>query len=182
MLNIELLAEIFGWIGVTFLVLSAQRKTGQGIIFTQGIGNIFATLHYLLSGVFSGAIVATIATSRNFLGYYLNGNFQKGIILLCTILPYILIYLTTNNFIGYLGATAAGIISLGVIFKEKSTFVRYSNFFATILWLIFAVTIGSLPMTVSNTIAITSIITGAIRHEDAFSPLRKKFLPRPQTA
>ena len=171
---IELLAEILGWGSVFFLVLSGQRKSGKSIVVTQGIGNALCTLHYALGGVIFGALITAIATGRGALGATLKNKKLVYAMILCTVAPFIMIYLTSNNPIGYLGALGAGIVSMGVIFKDTNVLlVRVSNFSATIIWLIFAIAVGSLPMTISNIITLTSIIMGAVRHEGVFIPIRE---------
>lgn len=176
MFNLEITAEILGWLSLFFLVTSAQQKTGKNIILFQGVGNVLCTLHYFMNSAFQATMVILIATFRNIVGYFIHDRYMNSVMSAFAIAPFIVVACISNDLTGYIGASGAALVSIGTIFRDRHVIlVRSCNFLASAMWLIFSIFLGSVPMTIANAINITSIITGIIRHEEVCRPLREAF-------
>ena len=60
-----ILAHGIGWLGTAFYIFSYQCKSSRRLVFYQIVGAVLYTVHYIMLGAFSGALIQSIAILGN---------------------------------------------------------------------------------------------------------------------
>ncbi len=75
----EIIAQVFGIVGLLLFVLSFQCKSSQKLVFVQGLGGMMFFINFLLIGAYGGALFNLTILVRGLLYKNKNGNLWKPI-------------------------------------------------------------------------------------------------------
>ena len=148
-------------------VVIYQFKEMKAIVIGQCISNFLILLTYALGDGLSGAAVCAVATVHTFMIYWLYQKKKKDISLwfvMCFVGIYIICSVFTFKVItDILPAAAAVLFALSVV-QTKSCRYRMIILVNSILWIAYDIIISApVPMLVTHSIAVVSVIVGIIR-------------------
>ena len=179
--TLEIIGQVFGIIGMLFMISSYQVKGQRGLIFVQLFGALFFFLNFLLLGIASGMVLAGMIL--NFIG-----------ILRCIVFSnkekfhakniWWLIGFVTSYFIAYaliftvLGTEPSvenlliellpviGMTSSNIsYYKDDARSVRLLGFIASPSWLIYDIFRPSIGGILTEVFSLVSITIALIRYD-----------------
>ena len=178
---LEIIAQIFGIIGMVFMISSYQVKSQKGLITVQLFGAIFFFINFLLLGVVKGVVL--IGAVLNFIGILRCIVFsnkekfhaEKKIWLIGFIISYFVAYAlvftvlgtepTTRNLIVEL-FPVIGMISANIaFFKKDARSIRLLGFITSPAWLIYDIINFTLGGVITESLSLVSIVLGIIRYD-----------------
>lgn len=164
MSNKEIIAQILGFVPLILAYFVFFFNDRRKMLITKTVTDILWTVHLIMMGAVSGAIINGICIVRGIA--FLNKEKVKkaGIIvpILFSAVMLISSALSWNGIISLLPAIGS---TLGVIgyWCNKPENMRRVIFPGLVLWLIYCISVGSVPSTINNAISIISIIITEIR-------------------
>lgn len=159
--------QSIGAVALVFVVFAWSQKTREKMIKSQSINLILFTIHYLLLGAYTGAIMCVIVLFRNFV--FLRKGIKKwashkiwlyffylistiGLIFswkgLITILPVVAVILGTYG-----------------MYKEKPSEMRFYNLINCLIWIPYTIVVYSYSGFLSQIVGISGILIGMYRHD-----------------
>lgn len=171
---VETIAQIIGFVALTFNVLSYQFKTQKGVIFMMTIGCCLFCVNFFMLGAITGALLNAIGFVRCIV--YYNKKFFKAesiwwFIGFCVL--YVVTYVLNftvfgkefnlkNGLIEIL--PVIGMIATNISLKMKDAkHVRLLAYVSSPSWLIYNISSRSWGATVTEIIALISVTIGVIR-------------------
>ena len=174
---VELVAQLIGLVAMVIAVSSFQVKSQKGIVSVLIISTSLWTLHYLLKGLYVGALLNLICAIRSVI--YSKRSTHKWAastvwIYVFTALSFVVYALqftvfgterTAGNFILQL-LPVIGVFATSIGFRSKTGFgVRASQLVSGPVWLIYNIIGKSIGGAVTEVIATASVVVGIIRHD-----------------
>ena len=178
---IEIVAQVFGGLGMIFISTSYQHKQQRNLILFQMLGSAFFFINFLLLGISAGTVL--IGAIMNLLGIFRAAVFanketfraDKPIWIYIFIGAYLISYVLVFTVFGT-PANAKNLIveSLPVIGMASSTIAFFSKeakqtrrlgFITSPCWLVYDIINLSIGGIVTEVVSLASIIIGIIRHD-----------------
>ncbi len=155
-----------GVIALIFNVLSYQQKTHKKILLCQSLGGLLFTLHFLLIGAYTGAVLNLLGAVRSLI--YSNREkswANKKIWPIIFLIAFTLSGILTWDGIFSLFPTVAMLLSTVVLWIENPKLNRVLSFPTSAFWLIYNISRKSYSGIATEIFISTSIIIGYIRHD-----------------
>lgn len=165
----EIIAQVIGFVGTGILFLSYQMPKKKQIVFCQILSISIFTAHYLLLGVWTGAMMNAIALVKTVL-YYFDDRvwFGKTQRILFTILFSAVILAagiwTWQDWTSVLPLLAMLINTLAYNIRKEKWF-RLCMFPTSPLWLVYNLLNHSIPGLIGEILTTISIISAIIRYD-----------------
>lgn len=138
--------QLLGVIAWFLLMLSYYRKNTNKILVFQIIGTLFYVLHYYLLGAYSGVLICTFETIRDF-SYYKTEYDDK--IFLCSLPIYVGFgYFSYTSFVDILPIISSVIDGYSLTKKKK--FVVLGGFIEYFLWVIYDIAVFSISGAITD--------------------------------
>ena len=159
-------AQLIGFAGLTFSILSFQQKQRQGILFFQILAALAYFFHFLLLGALTGSVMNLFGAARNVVFYYQEKAWagKKFWVYL-----FILIYIVSTIFTwknGYSIFPLVGMIVGTVGFRMKNPkYTRLIMLVSPPCWFTYNLVSGSIPGMLTEVFNIGSIVVGIIRFD-----------------
>ena len=173
----EIIAHIFGIIGMIFNLLVFQQKTHKGVTLCQFFAAVAFCANYLMLGAFVGGILNLVGALRAAVFYFkektrANSIFWFVFFILAFVSSYPLTFLvfgTTpsvkNLIIELLPVIAMIIITISLRLGSAKA-VRFMGLFSSPMWLTYNyISSGSIGAVASEIFNLISIVVGIIRFD-----------------
>ena len=165
-MDIKLISQIFGVIGVLSFVLSFQIKSNKKLYLVQIFSNTMFAIQFVLLGAFSGCINLVICMLRNFL--FINRK-KWEFVNTPAMLAILLALFAVNTFINRSGwydiltFTAAASATIAFWTGNPRKIRTYNLFVASPCWLIYDACVGAWAGVANEVIGMASIMISIIR-------------------
>lgn len=172
----EIIAQIFGIIGMIFNLLVFQQKTHRGVTMCQFFAAITFALNYLMLGAFVGGILNLVGALRAAVFYFKEKTHANHIAwLIIFILAFASSYPLTflafgtkptvqNLIIEVLPVVAMIIITVSLRLGSAKA-VRFMGLFSSPMWLTYNCFSGSIGAIASEILNLISMVVGIIRFD-----------------
>lgn len=165
-MNINLISQLFGIVGVLTFVLSFQIKSNKKLYLVQILSNTMFAIQFVLLGAYSGCINLVICMIRNML--FINRKkwtFVNSPAMLAALIALFVINTAINWKAWYDIFTLAAVISATTAFWSGNPrkIRTYNLFVASPCWLIYDVCVGAWAGVLNEVIGMTSIVISIIR-------------------
>lgn len=170
----EIVAQIFGIIGMIFNLLVFQQRTHKGVTICQFFAAATFCVNYLMLGAFVGGILNLVGALRSLVFLYKEKTKANSVVwLVIFILAFALSYPLTffvfgteptakNLIIELLPVIAMVIITVSLRVGSAKA-VRFLGLFSSPMWLIYNAFTGSFGAIASEILNLISMVVGIIR-------------------
>jgi len=169
-----LASQIINLVGMGFGFTAFQCKKHWQIMLFKVIHEFLASIHYILLGAYTGAVMNLISCFRNslFAVWVKKGKKTTGLILVFGVIFVVLgVYVWEGpKSIFVIAAKVLTCIAYGC--KNTAT-VRKLSLISNSGWLVYNLIVFSVAGFVCDSVMLTSVITGIIRH-DLLPAMQKK--------
>ena len=170
----EIVAQIFGIIGMIFNLLVFQQKTHKGVTACQFFAAAAFCANYLMLGAFVGGILNLVGALRALVFFFKEKTKANSVVwLIIFILAFSASYPltffafgtepTTKNLIIELLPVVAMIIITVSLRLGSAKAVRFMGLFSSPMWLVYNAFSGSIGAIASEILNLISMIIGIIR-------------------
>ena len=165
-MNVKLLAQAFGIVGVILFVLSFQIKSNKKLYFVQIMANIMFAIQFILLGAYVGCFSLLICIVRNAL--FMNRRKWKFVDSPVTLIVLLALYLlnTILNWNAWYDILPlAAVVSATVAFwtGNPRSIRTYNLFIASPSWMAYDICVGAWAGVLNEAIGMASIIDSIIR-------------------
>lgn len=162
----DMLAKIFGFIGIACTVIIYQQKTRNGLLISKLVSDVIWFLHYFLLGAYSGAAVAVIAMARELIFMNRSKPWAKSRwwLVFFLVLSGACAVLTWKNVSSILPAMGS-IISIIGFWIGSPRLSRFLSFPTAACMLSYDIICGSVAGIFNEILTVVSSIIGIIRHD-----------------
>lgn len=177
-MEIEFIAQLVGFAGLLFVVLSMQPKYRKNILLLQLFGSVLFTIHFGLIGAATGMALNAIASMRAvILSRYHIKTGKKWPIFVIGIL---FIAATVVSWQGYISLLplAAMLIATVAFWQRDEQSIRKLILIAAPMWLVYNAMNASFAGVLTEVLVITSTLIGLWRFRRAKSHEATTYEPR----
>lgn len=171
---LEIVAQIFGVIGIVLGFFIYLSKSRSRIILCKFISDVIWFFNYFFLGAYTGALLNLIAMGRETVFYnrekrkWASHRIWLYVFLLLTLISPILEWVENGAFSWIPLCPAIGSMFAVVSFySKKPRQMRYMGYCAQILWLAYGIGIGNVTATISSALILLSAVVGNIREARA---------------
>ena len=159
------LAQIFGLLGATSMLLSSWQKTRKKVLSFLIFDSLFYFIQYILLGALSGAFTNIIGLIRTIIFRYKENNkhLQNKIILYIIILMYLIIGIYTYDGIISIFPVIVSILYSVVLWQNNVKKIRIGTSLMLLSWLIYNVSVSAYIGAIVETILFISTIIAIIK-------------------
>lgn len=161
-----LASQIINLVGMGFGITAFQCKKHSQIMFFKIVHEFLAAAHYILLGAYTGAAMNLISCFRNglFSAYVTKGKKTTVLIVIFSVIFVILGAMVWEGpkSIFVIGAKVLTCIAYGC---KDTAMVRKLSLVSNTGWLIYNLIVFSVTGFVCDSLLLTSVITGMIRHD-----------------
>ena len=173
---IDVIAQIFGIIGMIFNLLVFQQKTHKGVLICQFFAAAAFTANYLMLGAFVGGILNLVGAARAVVFFFKNKTHANSVVwLVIFILAFASSYpltffvfdtpVTVKNLIIEILPVIAMIIITVSLRLGSAKAVRFMGLFSSPMWLVYNIFSGSIGAIASEILNLISMVVGIIRFD-----------------
>ena len=157
-------SDIAGYIGLLFFVFSFQAQTVRKTSLMQSPADLSYSAHFFMLGSAVGGFTCLAASLRDLvmalaprrvLGYALG---------IYVILIWSIAFFTFQSWVSFLPAWGTSLACFSMYFTNRFILSRIIVYLVQILWLLFFVSLGSLPGIINGVLMIGSNTIGLVRH------------------
>lgn len=160
------IAQGVGVIGLCLAIISFQKNTNKGILLFQIMASLTFTIHFILLGAYTGAVMNFFGAARNTIffsrekGWANNKNWMYLFIVI-----YIIAGIITykNNY--SLLPMAAMILSTVGLWVKTPKYTRLIMLTASPCWLIYNIVNASVAGILTELFALSSLLTAMVRFD-----------------
>lgn len=162
----RVIAELFGGVAIITTTLIYQQTSRKKLLLFKAMTDFFMTLHYVLIGAFSGAVVTGIAFVRELVFFNTSSKdkHNKIKLILFMFVSIVCSVLTWKNMFSLL-TMVASIIAIVSFWIGKPKLSRKLAFPVSTCFIIYGLSNRSITATLNECIALISTIIGVIRHD-----------------
>lgn len=172
----EIVAQIFGIIGMIFNLLVFQQKTHKGVTMCQFFAAAAFCANYLMLGAFVGGILNLVGALRAAVFFFKEKTRANSVVwLIIFILAFAASYPltffvfgtepTTKNLIIELLPVVAMVIITVSLRLGSAKAVRFMGLFSSPMWLVYNAFSGSIGAIASEILNLISMVVGIIRFD-----------------
>lgn len=168
----QIVAQLFGYVGVLGFVLSYIQKSRKGIIFFSFLSRLSFTTHYVLLGVYSGAVQDAIGGVASAVSSQRERYESKGrayavaapiVIVGMTLLGGVLTYDRARGMMSLLPVIAM-LLQNPALWLKKQLHIRLMTLAAIPFWFSYNFLSRSIPAMMCDTLSVISLVTALIRY------------------
>ena len=175
-ITMETIAQALSFVGLAFIVASYQQKKKSSLVLCQLFGCGVFGIHYFMMGAYTGALLNVIGMIRSLAFYKENRSRKVGTIWTVVLIAmYVASYILNFTVFGA-PATAGNLILellptigmsvLTISFNMTGTgIIRALGTGHSASWLIYNIVHHSIGGTLTETMAMISIIVGILRYD-----------------
>ena len=161
----KVLAQAIGFIGMIFVFAAFQQKEKKRILLVQAAAGVVFTVHFILLGAFTGAVMNVIEVARNAAFCKKGGKHQTRIFAAAFMLAFsVLGVLTWQNWFSLLPIVAMNLSTL-VFCMENPRHIRICYVPVSVGWLIYNVTAFSIAGILTESFCLLSILIALFRYD-----------------
>ncbi len=188
--NSFLIAQIIGLIALIGNMAAVQIKNSRNLVLAISVCDIFWALQFLILGANAGAFLCLASFFRNSLVAFSNANSIKYIITIFLVIISILSVYSYQGLFSLIPFLATSLYTISLLKIDCRGFVCRSTLICSLLWIAYAIIVGSYPIIICYSFCIFSNIIGMARHEKwdigkcykTFAPsIIRSLIIRPQT-
>lgn len=160
----EIIGQIIGFIAMGIIVISYQQKSHKNILTFQMVSGLLFTVHYILLGAYTGAIMNLLGAFRS-LVYANRGKKWASSIIWPTVfsIGFVISGIMTWDNVFSVFPLIAMLMSSIVLWIEQPKINRIFSLPTSTCWLIYNIKTLSYPGIITEIFVLTSIIIGIIR-------------------
>ena len=160
----EIIGQIIGFIAMGIIVISYQQKSHKNILTFQMVSGLLFTVHYILLGAYTGAIMNLLGAFRS-LVYANRGKKWASSIIWPTVfsIGFVVSGIMTWDNMFSVFPLIAMLMSSIVLWIEQPKINRIFSLPTSTCWLIYNIKTLSYPGIITEIFVLTSIIIGIIR-------------------
>lgn len=160
----ETIGQVIGFIAMAIIVVSYQQKTHKNILIFQMASGLLFTVHYILLGAYTGAIMNLLGAFRSLVYANRSKKWASSVIwpILFSIAFLISGILTWDNVFSIFPLIAM-LMSSVVLWIEQPKINRMLSLPTSTCWLIYNIKTVSIAGIVTEIFVLTSIIIGIFR-------------------
>lgn len=160
----EIIGQIIGFIAMGIIVISYQQKSHKNILTFQMVSGLLFTVHYILLGAYTGAIMNLLGAFRS-LVYANRGKKWASSIIWPTVfsIGFVVSGIMTWDNVFSVFPLIAMLMSSIVLWIEQPKINRIFSLPTSTCWLIYNIKTLSYPGIITEIFVLTSIIIGIIR-------------------
>ena len=164
-MNKFILAQIFGMLGATAMIISSWQKERKRILFFLLFDNIFYFIQYVLLNAYTGAYTNIIGLIRLYLFSKKGKNnfFKKNYVLYIIILLYILIGVLTYENYSSIFPVISSVIYAIVLWQDNPKYIRIGTSIMLFMWCLYNLLVHAYVGALSEGIMFISSILGIIK-------------------
>lgn len=138
-MNRFILAQIFGVLGASAMIVSSWQKTRKKILFFLFFDNIFYFIQYVLLGAFTGAYTNIVGLIRLVLFGFKGKNdfFKKNYCLYIICLLYVFVGLLTYTGISSIFPVISSVIYAIVLWQDNPKLIRIGTTIMLGMWCVY---------------------------------------------
>ncbi len=167
----NLLAQLPGFIGLFFLVLSFQQNNRNRILIWILAGQLFFILHFVMIGAWTGVGMNIVGISRTIVFRFREERRWADLPFWPWLYPVLFMLagvIAWEAWYSLLPSVAMSVESVGLWMKRPSR-IRFINLFPHPLWFTYNVIKGSYPGMITEILVLASILVAIWRYD-----IRKK--------
>ena len=160
----ETIGQIIGFVAMGIIVVSYQQKTHKNILVFQMVSGLLFTIHYILLGAYTGAVMNLLGAFRSLVYANRDKKWASSVVwpILFSVGFLISGILTWNNTYSVFPLIAM-LMSSVVLWIEQPKINRIFSLPTSTCWLIYNIKKISIAGIVTEIFVLTSIIIGIIR-------------------
>ena len=164
-MNKFILAQIFGMLGATAMIISSWQKERKRIFFFLLFDNIFYFIQYVLLNAYTGAYTNIIGLIRLYLFNKKGKNnfFKKNYVLYIIILLYILIGVLTYENYSSIFPVISSVIYAIVLWQDNPKYIRIGTSIMLFMWCLYNLLVHAYVGALSEGVMFISSILGIIK-------------------
>lgn len=164
----EQIAQLVGVVAMLVAFLSFQAKTSRKILILQATANCIWTVHYLILGAYTGAMLNLFAVARNITYSFLNKKetvnktyYAIGFAVLCIVLS----LFTYQNLWSLLPMIGSTIQTFSFACKNANK-LRLFTLMGSPFWLTYNLASTSIAGTITELVCMCSMLIGMWRYRE----------------
>lgn len=165
-MKINILAELLGFIALTLISLSYQKKTKSKFLVLQILANVFYGLQYLVLGAYSAVCMDIISLIRTYTFYSyesLNKKVPFEALIIIEIVITLIGVFTFNGNIYSLLPIAIGIVYSIAMWQKDLRITYFTAALTSVVWIYYNFVIGAYIATFASVIELFASIIGFLK-------------------
>ena len=170
--------NLTGFVGLFIFIIALQAQSVRKTALFQFPSGIFYALHFLMLGSLNGCLVNCVAIVRDLFVVFISDKTLKLMITMSILLVWGLCIFNFSSWYSIIPAIGATFAALSMSFRERFILSRNLTFLSQFFWIIFNISIGSIPFLIGNILVISSNIISLLRFSHAHNsfPMEKILL------
>ena len=165
---IEYIGQVVGLLPLGISIFVYLYNDRKKTLWFKLISDLLWTLHFILLGQWTGAVINAICILRG--GLYLQKERWRWVASLWTPIGFLIVsaigtLISANGWISLLPLIGSGLAVFGM-WCTKPRVMRYFNMPAVTLWLIYGIAIRSWAVIISNSIFLVTQLAAWIRNRE----------------
>lgn len=157
-------AQIFGWFGSFFYLVSFLAIDSRRTILLWIPGHLFFVVHFWLLGTDVAMFIAVLAAFRDISSLTFKKPVFNRIFVLCLILVWGCTFYVADHWYDYLPAIGNTFLSASSLLKERFLTHRFCAFGHQISWLLFGLIMGSYPILFERSLLLFANASGVLKY------------------
>ncbi|MBE6782890.1 MAG: YgjV family protein [Ruminococcaceae bacterium] len=158
------IGQIIGFIAMAIIVISYQQKSHKHILTFQMVSGLLFTVHYILLGAYTGAIMNLLGAFRSLVYANRGKKWASGVVWpIVFSIGFLISGIFTWNGIFSIFPMIAMLMSSVVLWIEQPKINRMFSLPTSTCWLIYNIKEMSIAGIVTEVFVLTSIIIGILR-------------------
>ena len=165
-MKINILAELLGFIALTLISLSYQKKTKSKFLVLQILANVFYGLQYLVLGAYSAVCMDIISLIRTYTFYSyesLNKKVPFKALIIIEIFITLIGVFTFNGNIYSLLPIVIGIVYSIAMWQKDLRITYFTAALTSVVWIYYNFVIGAYIATFASVIELFASIIGFLK-------------------
>lgn len=160
------IAQVIGFAGLVFAIISFQKNNNKGILFFQVMASLTFFLHFVMLGAYTGAIMNLSGAIRNCVFYNREKSWADKKVWLYIFISINIIVglLTWKNFYSILPIMATSLSCIGLWIRNPR-YTRFVVLTSSPCWLVYNIISSSVAGVLTEVFALSSLIVGIYRFD-----------------
>lgn len=162
-MDINLIAQILGFIGFVFYIISSQMKNKNGLLIVQLISNVFYTLSYFFLKALSGFLIDFLSIIRCLIfSRYKKKDAPIFFPIIFIIISIVIGFFTVHSILDIIPILIS-IIYIISTWQSNMKLILFSYILAAIFWIIYNLYVGAYTPVIGNIFEIIFSIIAIYR-------------------
>ena len=162
----NLIAQIIGFAALAIVILGMQQRQYGRVVFAKIANSFLSTIHYLLLGGYTGAVINFASCFTNGVYWYRNTR-GKNVVpfqIAFAIMFVALGLLSWEGYISFFVILAKLISSVALGIKNTRT-IRILNLISNPSWMVYNIYTGSISACLTDALVTLSVLIAVIRYD-----------------